>query len=38
MKRSHARQWRGMEQVYREAQRIARERGDDPAEIRAGFS
>jgi hypothetical protein len=37
IKRSHARQWRDMEQVYRNAQRIGRERGDDPAEIRAGF-
>ncbi|HEY3618970.1 MAG TPA: relaxase/mobilization nuclease domain-containing protein [Candidatus Sulfotelmatobacter sp.] len=36
-KRSHARQWRGMEQVYSEARRIGRERGHDPAEVRAGF-
>jgi Relaxase/Mobilisation nuclease domain len=36
-KRSHARQWRGMKQVYSEAQRIGRERGHDPAEVRAGF-
>ena len=37
IKRSHARQWRDMEQVYRDAQRIGQERGNDPAEIRAGF-
>jgi hypothetical protein len=37
MKRSHARQWRGMKQVYREAQRVAAERGETPAEVRAGF-
>jgi hypothetical protein len=37
IKRSHARQWRDMERVYRDAQRIGQERGNDPAEIRAGF-
>ena len=37
IKRSHARQWRDMEQVYRNAQRIGQERGNDPAEVRAGF-
>jgi hypothetical protein len=37
MKRSHARQWRDMEQVYRNAQRVAEEHGETPAEVRAGF-
>src|SRR5437868_10756204 len=37
IERSHARQWRGMKQVYRDAQRIGQERGNDPAEVRAGF-